>query len=222
MNFGLAFSYVFKDEQWFKKVALPALCGLIPVIGPFIVSGWGLKATKNVIDGNEELALPDLEFGADIGRGFMAALITLIYSLPVVILLGLASGLFVWGSDQDEVFMIILFIAGGCIGLLGVLLAVLIVFLGVAAVANYVAKGKFGAAFNFKEIFGLLKKSFVSWLLVVLGQILAMSIIAPLGGIACGIGALLTLAYGTAMYSHLLGQAYNQSVLPAAGEVETL
>ncbi|MEA3326569.1 MAG: DUF4013 domain-containing protein [Chloroflexota bacterium] len=222
MNFGLAFSYVFKDEQWFKKVALPALCGLIPVIGPFIVAGWGFKATKNVIEGNEEHALPDLEFGADLGRGFMAALITLIYSLPVAILAGIGGGLFGIGSNQDQALMIILYIVGGCFGLVGLLLAILIAFMGVVAIANYVAKGSFSAAFKFKEIFGLLKKSFVSWLLVIVGQILAMSIIAPLGGIACGIGALLTLAYGIAMYSHLLGQAYNKSVFTAAGEVEVL
>ena len=58
----------------------------------------------------------------------------------------------------------------------------------------------------------MLKKSFVSWLLTILGLILATSIIAPLGGIVCGIGALLTGAYGTAFFSHLLGQAYNKSV----------
>jgi len=212
MNFGLAFSYVFNDEQWFKKVALPALCGLIPVIGPFIVAGWGLKATKNVMEGNEEHALPDLAFGADLGRGFMATLIGLIYSLPVAIIGSISGGLFGFGGNQDQTWMIILYIIGGCFGLIGLLLAIFIALMGVVAIANYVAKGKFGAAFNFKEIFGMLKKSFVSWLLTILGLILATSIIAPLGGIACGIGALLTGAYGTAFFSHLLGQAYNKSV----------
>ena len=212
MNFGLAFSYVFNDEQWFKKVALPALCGLIPVIGPFIVAGWGLKATKNVMEGNEENALPDLAFGADLGRGFMATLIGLIYSLPVAIIGSISGGLFGVGGNQDQTWMILLYIIGGCFGLLGLLLAIFIALMGVVAIANYVAKGKFGAAFNFKEIFGMLKKSFVSWLLAILGLILATSIIAPLGGIICGIGALFTGAYGTAFFSHLLGQAYNKSV----------
>ena len=212
MNFGLAFSYVFKDEEWFKKVAITALCSLIPVIGPFIVAGWGLKVTKKVIDGNDELLLPRLEFGPDLGRGFMAALITLIYGLPVGIIGGIAGGFFGLGSGREEVWMIVLYIVGGCIGLLGLLVSVALAFMGVIAVANYVAKGNFKAAFNFKEIFGMLKKSFVSWLLVVLGYILAMAIIAPLGGIVCGIGALLTAVYGTAISSHLLGQGYNQSV----------
>jgi len=223
MNFGLAFSYVFKEkDQWFKKIAIPALCSLIPIIGPFIVMGWGLKATKNVIDGNEEYALPKLEFGADLGRGFMAFLISVIYSLPGALISGVAGALFGFGGGMDETVMTILFILGGCFGLLALLVGLLVAFMGMAGLANYVAKGKFGAAFDFKTVFGMLKKSFVSWLLTGVGYILAMGIIAPLGSIVCGIGALLTSAYGTAIFSHLLGQAYNQSVKPATGEVETM
>jgi hypothetical protein len=223
MNFGLAFSYVFNEKnQWFKKLALPALCSLIPIVGPFIMMGWGLKATQNVIEGNEEYALPGLEFGADLGRGFMAFLITIIYSLPIAIFSGIASALIGFGTSQDETVKIILFIIGGCVGLIGLLVSILIGFLSMVALANYAAKGKFGAAFDFKTNFGMLKRSFGSWLLVAAGYILAMGIIAPLGTIVCLIGALLTSAYGTAIFSHLLGQAYNKSASPALTEVETL
>ncbi len=222
MNFGLSFSYVFKDKDWFKKVAIPALCSLIPVVGQFIVAGWALKAAKNVIEGNEENALPELEFGQDLGRGFMSTLIGLIYSLIPMILMGLAAGLFTWGADAEQTLMIILYIAGGCLGLVGILASLFLGFLSMTAIANYVAKGEFKAAFQFKELFGMLKKSFVSWLLVLLGAILTMGIIAPLGGIACGIGALLTTAYGSAVLTHLLGQAYNKSHDLTFEVVETL
>lgn len=223
MNFGLSFSYVFKDKDWFKKIAIPALCGLIPVVGQFVVSGWGLKATKNVIDGKVEDALPTLDFGADLGRGFMAAIITAIYSLPVAIVAGIASGLFTWaGTTSDNTMATLLWIVGGCLGLIGLILAILIAFMGLAGVANFVAKGEFGAAFKFKDVFGLLKKSFVSWLLVLLGQIIAVGIIAPLGLIACGIGVLLTSTYAIAIFSHLLGQAYNKAATPVLAEVDVL
>ncbi len=223
MDFGLAFSYVFNEkDQWFKKIALPALCSLIPIIGPFILMGWGLKATQNVIEGNEEYALPSLEFGADLGRGFMGFLITLIYNLPIAILFGISGALFGVGGGMDDAGMTVLFIVGGCVSLIALVISLLIAFMSLAGLANYVAKGKFGAAFDFKTIFAMLKKSFVSWLLVAVGYILAMGIIAPLGTIVCVIGALLTSAYGTAITAHLLGQAYNQSTSPATGEVETL
>ncbi|MDY6846073.1 MAG: DUF4013 domain-containing protein [Chloroflexota bacterium] len=222
MNFGLSFSYVFEDKDWFKKIAIPALCALIPVVGQFIVVGWGLKATKNVIDGKERNALPELDFGQDLGSGFIASLIVLIYSLPVAIIVGISGAMFGISSEQGSLGNWILIILGSCIGLIGLLLGIVSAILAVPAVANYVAKGQFSAAFKFKEIIAMLKKSFVSWLLVILGQIIAMGFIAPLGVIACGIGVLLTSVYGTAVCSHLLGQAYNQSVSPIIGEVETI
>jgi hypothetical protein len=88
------------------------------------------------------------------------------------------------------------------------LAGLLIAFLSAAGMANYIAKEEFGAAFRFKELFGMLKKSFVSWLLVVVGYILGIGIIAPLGTVACVIGSLLTAAYGNLIVMHLLGQAY--------------
>ncbi len=222
MNFGLSFSYVFKDKEWFKKIAIPALCSLIPVIGQFIVIGWGLQATKNVIDGKVENALPSLDFGGDLKRGFLGAVITFLYSLPIAILAGLSSFLFTFGTESGDALGTILMIVGGCFGLVAFLLGILIAFMSVAGVANFIAKGRFGAAFSFKEVFGLIKKSFVSWLLVLIGQVIAMGIIAPLGLIVCVIGVLLTMVYGTAVYSHLLGQAYNKSATPALGEVDVL
>jgi hypothetical protein len=219
MNFGLAFSYVFKDKDWFKKIAIPALCGLIPIVGGFVVTGWALKVTRNVIEGNVEHALPDLDFGADLGRGFKAAIITLIFSLPGIIFGSIGGAMLGSGVENDTVFLSII---GGCLTLFAILASLLIAFLGTTGMANFVAKDKFGAAFNFKETFGLLKKSFVSWLLVLLAQILSVSIIAPLGSIACGIGAILTSAYGMAFANHLLGQAYNKSTLPGVVDVEPL
>ncbi len=211
MNFGLSFSYVFKDPDWFKKVAIPALCSLIPIVGQFIVLGWSMKAAKNVMEGNEENALPSLEFGADLGKGFMIFLIGAIYSLPTAILVGIGGTLGGFASSADQTVSVVLIVLGSCLGLVGALLGILIAFLSVIGIANYVSTGEFGAAFRFKELFAMLKKSFVSWLLVLVGAILAMGIIAPLGAIACGIGALLTAAYGSAVYAHLIGQAYNMS-----------
>lgn len=222
MNFGLSFGYVFEDKDWFRKVAIPALVSLIPIIGQFIVMGWGLKATKNVIDGRERNALPELDFGGDLGRGFIAAVISFIYGLPVAVLAGIGGALAGFTTDGPEAANAVVIIISACIGLVAFVLGIITGFFGAAAVANYVAKGEFSAAFKFKDLYGMIKKSFVSWLLVIVGQIIALGFIAPLGIIACGIGALFTFVYGTAVYSHLLGQAYNQSTTPIMGEVEAV
>lgn len=222
MNFGLAFSYVFKDKRWFEKILLPAVCSLIPFIGPFIPAGWGLKAAKNVMEGRQADALPELDFGADLGRGFLAAVITLIYNIPNILIAGVGGLLFASIADTSNTSNAVPVIMGICLGIIFAVLALLLNFLSIVGIANFIGKGKFGAAFRFKEIFGMLKKSFGSWLLVLLGQILTMSIIAPLGSIVFIIGAILTTAYATAVYSHLLGQAYQKTSEPSLLEVETL
>jgi hypothetical protein len=219
MDIGLAFSYVFKDREWFRKIAIPALCSLIPVIGPFILLGWSLKVTKNVIEGQQDYALPELNFGSDLVKGLMTGLIILIYSLPFIILAGLGGYMIFAGTEGNSV---LLWLSGLCIVLVALLVLLFTCFLRTAALANYVAKGAFGAAFKFGEIFRLLKKSFGSWVMVVLGQMLTMLIIAPLGLVACGIGMFITSSYGAAFYTHLLGQAYNQSTTPGIIDLETL
>jgi len=63
------------------------------------------------------------------------------------------------------------------------------------------------AGLNFKEVFNLVKKVPMSYLLVLVG-VLASSFISSLGSIACGIGIFLTVPYATAILNHLYGQAY--------------
>lgn len=222
MNIGLAFSYVFKDKNWFKKLGIAALVTLIPVIGQFIVAGWGMKVTKNVIDGEEEDALPSVNFGEDLKRGFMVWVINMLYALPAGILLGVAGILFGVGAGSEENAQIIMMIFGGCLGLIGLIVAFVIAFMAMAGMANYIAKDEFKAAFNFKEVFGLLKKSFGSWLIYLLIAALAGSIIAPLGAIVCVIGMFFTTAYVLAVNGHLLGQVYNKASETSFVDVEVL
>jgi hypothetical protein len=73
--------------------------------------------------------------------------------------------------------------------------------------ANIAVKDNIAAGFNFKNIFGMLSKNVTSWLLVIGGSILG-GMIAPLGGIVFGIGALFTMMYSQLMVAHLQGQAY--------------
>lgn len=223
MNFGLAFSYVFKDKKWFEKILLPSLCSLIPFIGAFIPAGWGLKAAKNVMEGRQEDALPELDFGADLVRGLLAAIITFIYNIPSIIIVGVgAYSIFAIASTTNEPGYTVSILLGICLGFLFIVLSLLLNFMSYVGIANFIGKGEFGAAFRFKEIFAMLKKSFGSWLLVVIGQILTMTFIAPLGAIFFIIGSILTTTYATAVYSHLIGQAYQKTNEPSLMEMEVL
>ena len=85
MKFGDAFTFVFQDPDWFKKIIIPGLVGLlIPVIGQMVLLGWALKVTLNVIRNNPN-PLPEMDFGGDLGRGFKAWVVGLVYGIPMFI-----------------------------------------------------------------------------------------------------------------------------------------
>jgi len=218
MNFGLSFSYIFEDQDWFKKLLLPALCMLIPVVGWMVAVGWALKAAKNVMDGVEN-PLPDLDFGNDILRGFFAFLISFVYSLPVSILSSVSGWISGWNMHNSEVAMWGFGIFTGVIGLIAFLLGVVTSFLSLVAVGNYIAKDDLGAAFRLGEVWKLLMNNLGDWVLVALGTLLAVGIIGPLGTIACVIGVVLTMTFGLAVMGHLMGQAVVRSA-PKAQIVE--
>ena len=67
MDFGLAFSYVFQDRDWLRKVGIVALISLIPILGQLVLIGWSLNITKRVIERHPE-PLPEVDFGGDLAR----------------------------------------------------------------------------------------------------------------------------------------------------------
>ncbi len=217
MDFGLAFSFPFKDEDWFKKIGLVSLVSLIPIIGQFAMMGWAFTVTKRVIEGFGHV-LPDLDFGDQLGKGFQVFLIGLVYSIPAFILAvplvivdSTSTGMLNQGDNSGGVALMALALC--CCGLL-LLYGLLLAFVTPAAIGNFAAKGSLAAAFQFSEVFGLVRKAPMAYLIVVLGSIVG-SFIASLGIIACVIGLVLTSTYSYAAIAHLQGQAYNQAVQPA-------
>lgn len=210
MEFGLAFSFPFKDPEWIKKILIIGLVSLIPVVGMFVMMGWILHITKNVIDRNPN-ALPELEFGTDLKRGFMMFLIALIYSLPLSIF-GMIVGVVTAFIDPNSgsggtIFMVLM----ACFSIFALIYGILLAFLLPAAYANHAAKGNFGAAFKIGELFGLVKAAPGAYFMVLLGSIIG-GVIASLGTIACLVGVIFTAVYGSAISGHLYGQAYNKAI----------
>jgi len=215
MEFGQAFSFAFQDQNWKKKLGLAGVIMLIPIVGWLAVSGWMIEITRRVIRREGEL-LPDWSnFGKRIVDGLLLMVIGFIYTLPSTIINGgiqLVNVFFMQpalqSGDSSKVMMAVftvVLILGGC---LAFIFAILAAFVVPAAYANFAIKGSFKAAFNFGEVFGLIKAAPGTYVLVLLGSILA-AIIGALGIIACVIGIIFTMAYASAIIGHLYGQAYN-------------
>ncbi len=221
MDFGLAFSYVFQDKDWLRKVGIVALISLIPVLGQLVLLGWSLNITKRVIDRHPE-TLPEVDFGGDLARGFSAFVIGFVYSLPIT-LFGVVFGVLdsvvaaQSGSDAVRTFIAILSL---CFSLFVLIYGVAIAIILPAAYGNYIAKGNLSAGFALSEVFGLVRANIGAYLIVLLGSFVG-GLIAPLGTILCVIGVILTYTYTVAVMGHLYGQAYNAAsqsrALSAAG-----
>jgi hypothetical protein len=210
MDFGKAFSYPFEDSEWARKLLIPALIAIIPIVGQIFLLGWSLDITRKVIR-QDQKPLADLDFGRQIVDGLKAVLVGLVYSIPIwvlelpIILVSSTTG----SMDQNNAGWLITLVSLFCGGII-FLYALLMAFVLPAAYANMVDKDRLGAAFAFNEVFGLLRAAPGAWLLVLLGLIIA-GFIAQVGVIACVIGLFFTLAYAMAVQGHLYGQAFNES-----------
>ena len=194
MDFGLAFSYVFEDEDWVKKLAVASvLC--LTVIGIIPVLGWGLEVIRRVIKEEPE-PLPDWsEFGQYFVKGLLILLVIFIYNLPITVLGACNAGAGTLLGNMGEDFAApVIWILTSCLSCLYILYGLGVSLILPAALGNYAASGEFGSVFKLGEIFKIVKDNLGNYGLVFLGMLLSY-IIVPLGTVACGIGIAVTTAY---------------------------
>ena len=221
MDFGLAFSYQFKDEVWWKKLLLTGLIALIPIVGPFYLIGWTMEIAGRFAkahDGNE-VEMPDIDFGKFIVKGLLGAVVSFVYAIPVLIfVLPIIIVSFIVGDSGPEW---IILVTSLCCGGLAAIVGILTGFLSYVAIIELQLKD-FKAAFNFKRIFGILKNAIVPYLLALVVQIFVMPILSSLGGIACGLGVFFTVPYSASILGSFLGQAYKKGSLALPNDAGVL
>lgn len=221
MDFGKAFTYVFDDKDWMKKIGIAGVIALISIVlsviivgiaGFILLGGWMIELTRRVIDHDPE-PLPDwTDYGGYFMKGLQAFVIGLVYSLPIILISGCGSLLpaLMQNSDSSSAATIIQ-IVSICTSCFATIYGIFLGFVLPAALARFAASGQLGSAFRFGEVFGLVRAAPVAYVLVLVGGFLA-SIISSLGLIACGIGIAFTMAYSMAINGHLYGQAYNTAM----------
>ncbi len=214
MNFGKAFTYVFEDPDWIKKVLIAAVMNIIPIVGSLVSMGWAMDAGQRVIR-QDPMPLPGVEFGKHLGMGFKAFVIGLVYAIPMIIItlpISITSAMTMDNSDTaNTVVIIVSLCCGGLAFLYGLVLAVAMP----AALGNFLATDQLGAAFRFSEIIGLVRAAPGAYLMVLLGGIVT-GFIASLGSIVCVIGVLATSAYAMVVMGNLYGQAYRAAIANGA------
>ena len=210
MDIGSAFTYMFEDENWIKKILIGGIISLVPIVN-FAAMGYVVEVIRNVRDGRPT-PLPEWDqFGQMWMSGLWLFLIFLVYSIPIIILAcisGIATaamGTALEGASAEAV--------GGTMGIVSTCLSCLMGLWGLvigvlspAIVIRFAETGQFNSAFQFGEVFSLVKVNVGSYVIALILLWVAIYIISPLGLIACVVGIIFTTFYAYLIAGNLLGQ----------------
>lgn len=203
MDFGLAFSYVFRDPSWIKKLLIAGLLVFVPIIGWAMILGYSLQIIRNVYQGGDSLLPEWTNFGELLVSGIVAWVGIFIWLLPVTII---SSCIQLFGQGDDGMSGVGLLLT--CL-FLPIQLVYQIVFPPIVT-ARYAVNRTFGTMFQFGEIFQQVQRAGSALVILFLISLVAY-LIAGVGLIACIIGVVFTAAYAGFVVAHATGQVYRKA-----------
>lgn len=218
MDIGSAFTFMFDDEEWVKKLAIGGGLALVGVIlSPILIGfalflpllGYMLEVIKNVRDGQTKL--PEwTDFGNLFVKGLMLFLIILIYQIPVIILACLSGGINAAMTQADSDMAQALTIVSVCFSCLQFVASLVVGAIMPAAWIRYAQYDTFGSAFQFNEIFKFISANIGNYIIAILLSWVA-SFLAILGLILCIIGVFFTTFWSVLVSANLYGQLARQT-----------
>lgn len=228
MDIGRAFSFVFEDDEWIKKILVGGAISLIPFIGAMIISGYNVEVARRAFNASGVDELPDWDdIGGYLTRGFFYWAAIFIWMLPVILLIvcgalaaiaaGIATG--EGAVIGASIFAFYLFIFPLILLLSIVSAAIFPVLLG-----RYAFHQRFGAMFEFSEIVADLKRIQVVPMLLLIVTTAAAGYIGQLGFMLCLVGIVFTSFYGSVAAAHAAGQTYRlaqglEPLVPATSQL---
>ncbi|OQA38382.1 MAG: hypothetical protein BWY52_03278 [Chloroflexi bacterium ADurb.Bin325] len=243
MDFGKAFTYVFEDPDWLRKLGIGTLLmlvgilfswliiGLIPLI---IVTGYTLVVMRNVSNGDAR-PLPEWEdWGGLFVLGLKLFVALFIWLLPAFIIMVpiMIGSVLAGGSGGDSsagaatAFASMLTICGSC---LMILWSLIVALFEPAIYVRIAHTERISSAFEFARLWSFTRRNLgdiiIAILLVWLAGIIA-SIVGMLGFVALLVGALITIpgamVWQYLVQSHLFGQIAARDRASSLAEVEEL
>ena len=208
MKYSKAFSYVFEDSNWISKILIAGLISLIPIVGQIYISGWLVEIVRRVKAGRTDI-LPATHFSYFLTLGLKMFVVVLIYSLPVSIITSLISVVNRSIDADSSGFVVMIAVSVSCLGsIISILLGVALSMLTSYGTIKLAETDQIRPCLNIREAFYCIRDNFKLFLIVMLFHIL-ISIIAPMGMVACLIGLIFTIPYASAVSGHLIGQLWD-------------
>ncbi len=183
MQYERAFSYQLEDRQWPTKLGLATVVSLVPILS-FAVVGYSVAIIRNVSAGAAQ-PLPHWDdFGRKFVDGLLIALAGLVYSIPMLIALGVPAGLLItsgalrgsagsqdWGRILGGAGWVIL----ACVLLFVAVYALLLSIIRPVILVIFSRDGTFASCFRLQEMFEIIRRNtrpfFITWLAVILAGI---------------------------------------------------
>ena len=212
-QFGDAIGWPTRDPGWITKVILMGLISLIPIVGQMVLFGWMLGALDNLRAGRQEL--PPVGFSY-LGRGATLFVVMLLYALGFCVLFGIffvLGGVIAAAGGNSEGGGSALGAIGGLIVMVGwlvMIVAMLGLYLLFPAIIVNTERGGIGGGLNVPQVIAFARTNASATVMAGLMTVLAY-VIGSLGSFLCGIGVILTLAYGYAMLAGVV-RVYEQQV----------
>lgn len=214
MDYGKAFTYVFEDKEWFKKLGLGGLLflGGIFIIPLFFPLGYMVETVQNVIEDKRPL-LPEWDnWGEKFSKGAVLFAINLIYQLPALLINVISTGLQTAANQsQSASTNAAMLIPALILSLVRLAYSIFVAFILPIIIIQYARTGKFEAAFRFKEMYEFIKNNLGDYFVVVLIGIVA-GMIGGAGILFCCVGMAFTMFYAYLINANLYGQLYKQSL----------
>jgi hypothetical protein len=222
MDYSKPFNFIFEDQDWFKKIAIGGLVGIIPIVN-FALLGYCMQIARNVAAGAEK-PLPEWDnFGAYFVSGAKISIANLIYLLP---------GLIVYSFYLVDFFQFMSFFIQNTEAILDnpLLMAemqrqtvgtvrleiyifaawnVLTMLVLVPATIRFIVHDRFSVFWQFPTNFALAKHHWKLILILFLVGYIA-NMLANFGLGLCCIGYLFTKPLTSYIWAHFLGQSVNQ------------
>lgn len=230
LDLGRSFTFMFEDPEWVAKLIVAALIFLVStvfsilligIVGFLILSGYMVAIVRQVARG-EELPLPRWEqFGDLFMDGLRVGVALFVWSLPNLILylpILIASIVASNGSDAAQAILLIITLGCGC------LLFLYAIFLAVvtpAIILRVAEEQSIAAAFDFNRILGMVREHLGSFILVVVGMVIAQFVAAFVGLLVCGVGIFVTAIWAMWVEGHLIGQLGRLTSTSSYAEVVT-
>jgi hypothetical protein len=231
-----AFTFIFKDPAWISKLAIAAGLSLfnVLIIPIFLMAGYGYRIMQGVIVGRKPPELPEWkDWGGLLKDGLRVYAVGLVYALPAILVMLASVAIFfvsaipMVDNGSVEPWMPVLWLSMPVAFALIMVLSIPMQLIGQVAMAHLVAKDRFSAAFQFREMWSIFKANaggfILTWLIVYAATIaivfvsqfvmytVVLCIIYPLV-IAAGSVYLAVVSYA------LYAQAYVQAVKKLEGK----